>query len=590
MTMQRLKYWLLTVFSSFLLHQHAGAQSVYAQVSNKRVQVGMPFEYAIVISVGANNYTPPSFKDFEVISGPNQSSSVQYVNGVMSQQMIISFHLVPKKEGKFTIGPAYVNSGNQRYEAAAVTVEVVKGAPQNETQNNKITGEDVFIRTTVSKNKCYLGEQVTIVQKVYSRHQITSYQKSALPAYNGFYSQAQESPTKGQLLMENYDGVNYYTHEVFRTVATPNKTGRVTIEPIEVTPVIRRQSKTGPKNIFEQFFGASGYEDIPVTVKSRAQVVEVMPLPEEGKPENFSGAVGYFTYRVETSRTELKANDAFNLKLTISGKGNIKLLSPPKLNLPESFETYEPKQNEAGSSKSFDYLVIPREQGEFRLDQLDFSFFNVETKKYITLPGGEIIIKVLPPDPNSAGAEVYSQQNLVKETENDIRYIKKGDFPLLKSSTEFFNSTTHIVLIFLAILGLFLSLFMRRNYLRNNSDLVLVKERRAAGMAKKQLVNAEKQMNANNKDVFYSEVLTALNNYLSFKLNIPVADLSRERILSTLSKKGVDENLRVKLDSTLGNCEYARYAPGAVSGDLQSVYRDTAGLITGLEQQLNKKS
>ncbi len=590
-----MKRIILVLFSSLLVNLQVVAQNVYAQVSSKRVAAGTPFEYAIVITGSASNYSPPNFKDFEIVSGPNQSSSVQYVNGAMSQQMIISYGLVARKEGKYTIGPAVVNAGNQRYETSAVSIEVTKagsaqGGQGGDDQGGALGKEDLFLKTTVSKSKCFFGEQITIVQKVYSRHQIIGYQKSVPPAYDGFYSQAQESPTKGQLLVENIDGVNYYTHELFRTIATPNKTGKITLMPADAVPIIRRQSAAAkPRTIFEQFFGGPSYEDIPVQVNGKPVTVEVMPLPEDGRPESFNGAVGNFTAKLETTRQQLKANDAFNLKLTISGKGNLKLINPPKIELPESFETYEPKVADNITSKTFDYLVIPRSEGQYTISNLEFSYFNLDTKKYVALPLGELVIKVLPPDPNSSGAQVFQPHNQVKETENDIRYIKKGNFVLTKTDTEFFNSPAHMLSLAGIITLLGAGLLARRTHIRNNSNVILVRERKAAGMAKQKLTRAEKLMKENRKDEFYAEILTALNNYLSHKLNIPAAEISREVIQRVLKLKNVDPAVQIKLTETLDTSEYARYAPGAVSGDLQQVYKNTVTLITDLEQQLNRK-
>jgi hypothetical protein len=595
--MKRIKYWIVVLFSSVLLFQSNKAQNFYAQVSSKKVQVGVPFEYAAVIAVNAANFTPPNLKDFDIVSGPNQSSSVQYVNGAMSQQIIISYGLVAKKEGKFTIGPSSIMAGGQKMETAPITIEVVKGAASQSSGGgndqkgaSQLNGGDLFIRTSISKNKCYIGEQVTITQKVYCRLQIIGFQKFSQPTYDGFYSQAQESVSKGQLAMENIDGVNYYTYELFRTVAIANKSGKINLTPIEGDVVIRKQSTSKPKNIFEQFFGQAAYEDIPVTTRSKPLMIEVLPLPEEGKPENFNGAVGNFTSKVSVTRSELKANEALNLKMTITGKGNLKLINPPVLKLPEDFETYEPKVSENGGSKTFDYLVIPRNEGEFVLKDLDFSYFNLDTKKYVTLPSEEIKIKVLPADPNSPGTRVYTPQTQIKETENDIRYIKKGDFVLVKTEQEFFNSSAHIALLVVPVLGLVIGLFVRRNHIRNNSNQILVKERKAAKLAKKQLVNAEKLMNENKKDEFYTETLTALNNYLSHKFNIPVADLSRENVNKVLIQKQINDATKSKLFATLDTSEYAKYAPGAVSGDLKMVYKDTVDLVTDLEQQLNRKA
>lgn len=592
----KIKFWITLLFSSVLFFQTNKAQNVYAQVSSKQVQAGVPFEYAIVIGTNPNSYSPPNFGNLQIVGGPNQSSSTQWVNGQTSFQMTLSWQLVAPREGKYTIGVASVFAGQQKFETQAITIEATKGAPQQQSGGNNaqanngtnVGGSDLFIRTMASKTKCYIGEQITITQKVYSRLQIVGFQKFAQPTYDGFYSQAQESASKGQLAVENVDGVNYYTYELFRTIAIANKSGKISLTPVEGDVVIRKASSK-PRNVFEQFFGG-GFEDVPIPAKSKSLTIEVLELPENGKPENFNGAVGNFSCKINVSRNEVKANDAFNLKMTISGNGNLKLINAPNLDLPESFESYEPKVSENGNSKTFDYLIIPRSEGDYTLEKLDFSYFNLDTKKYVTIPNGEIKIKVLPPDANSANAQVYTPQSQVKQTTNDIRYIKKGDFTLTKNETEFFNSLTHIVLLLLPVILLGVGLYIRRDYIKKNSNAALVKERKAARMAKKQLTNAEKLMAQNKKDEFYTEILTALNNYIGNKLNIPVADLSRERIQKSLQARQVDATITSKFIATLETSEYAKYAPGAVSGNLQQVYKDTVDLITNLEENLNKKA
>lgn len=534
-------------------------------------------------------------KDFDVASGPNQSSMRQNVNGQVSESLTLSYLLIAKKEGKLTIGPATMSMGGQKFNSAPITIEATKGTPKatqtsSGNANVKSDGTDVFIRTNLSKTKCFLGEQIIISQKVYSRHQIIAFQKFNPPTYESFWSQTLPSTSGNQTAVENLDGVNYYTFEIFRNIASPNKIGKISILPIDGEVVVRKQTNAKPRNIFEQFFGASGFEDVAVKTASRPVALEVLDLPAEGRPSNFNGAVGNFAYKVETSRTSLKANDAFNLKVTVSGKGNVKLIDAPKLELPESFETYEPKVNEGASSKTFDYLIIPRLEGDYELRNLDFSYFDLDSKKYITIPSPNIMIKVSAPDPNSAGATVYNPQNNVKETENDIRYIKKGNFTMTRSSSEFFNSSTHILLITSPFLALILGLLFRSNYIKNNSDLVAVKERKAVKVAKKQLVKAEKLMQANSKDEFYTEILTAINNYLSHKLNIPLADVSKASVKNTLIVRRVSAEKIEKLLKTIETSEYAKYAPGAVSGNLKEVYDDTINLITGIEEDLIKKT
>lgn len=588
---------ILLIFLAGIFYCKVSAQSVVAQVSAKQVQVGADFEYAVVANANATGYAPPAFNGLIVIAGPNTSNSMQWVNGQTSVQTTLTWSLRAPKDGKYTIGPAVIMVGAQRFETQPITIEVTKGTPSNNQAQSQtdpkhgtnISGGDLFIRTGVSKTKCYIGEQIVITQKVYCRLQFVGFQKFEQPTYDGFYSQQQESLSKGQLSMENIDGVNYYTFELFRTLATANQAGKITLTPVEGDVVVR-QKASRPRNIFEQFLGG-GFEDVPVSVKSRPFSVDVMPLPEDGKPESFNGAVGNFTSKLNASRTELKANDAFNLKLTVSGKGNIKLLSAPKIELPQGFEAYEPKITENASSKTFDYLVIPRNEGDFVIKDLEFSFFNLDTKKYVRLPSEEIKIKVLPADPNSnSGAQVYTPHSQIKETENDIRYIKKGNFDLAKTDTEFFNSSAHFTFLGFSVVALAAGLFIRRNHIKNNSNQSLVRERKAARMARKQLANAEKLMLLNKKDDFYTEILTALYSYLGNKLNIPASELSHETINKILAGRQIEEALLTKLLSTIETGEFAKYAPGAVSGDLKMVYSDTVVLITSLEQQLNKRN
>lgn len=591
--MNKIKYIIAVLFPLFLFINISQAQNFYSQVSSKKVQVGVPFEYSVVFTINTGNYTPPNFKDFDVISGPNQSSSYQNVNGVGSQQIIISYGLVAKREGKFTIGPSSTMSGSQKLETAAINVEVVKGnvnSNDNETQNtSKNSSGDLFIKTSANKNKCYVGEQITILQKVYSRSQIVGFQKFSQPTYEGFYSQAQESSSKGQVAIENIDGVSYYTFELFRTIAIANKSGKTILNSIQGDIVIRKQTTAKPKNIFEQFFGATSYEDIPINTKSKSIAIEILPLPEIGKPESFIGAVGDFNYKVDVTRNELKANDAFNLKMIITGNGNLKLINAPTLKLPDGFESYDPKITESNNSKMFDFLIIPRKEGVFTLNNLDFSYFDLNSKKYITKSAKIIKINVLAPAENSNEAKIFSSQTKIKETENDIRYIKKEDFFLTKSENEFFNSFTHILFLVLPLIALATGLLLRKNHIKNNSNIILVKERKAAKLAKKQLITAEKLMKEQKKDEFYTEVLMALTNYLGNKLNIPKAELSKESITKSLQLKNINHSTIQNLTNTIDTSEFAKYAPGSVSGNLQEVYNNTVELIANLEQQINKK-
>ncbi len=607
------KNWLVAVLSivtslfSISLH----AQKLTVQVSANKVQVGQAFQIVFSINAQPSTYTPPNFKDFDIFSGPNQSTSMQYVNGSMSTSFSISFLIAAKKEGKLQIGPMTMVVNGQNFTSNPVNIEATKGAvppgQQNQAQQQTSgqnpgeqstpasSDDDVFVKTTVSKTKCYIGEQIMVTQKIYSRFDLRGFQNVKFPAFNGFWSQQPEGVPNVQLQIENLDGVNYYVGEFNRTYVFPQRTGELTIDPTEVECVVRKQSNKKPRNIFEQFFGGGGFEDVVVKALSKKIKINVIDVPEAGKPLNFSGGVGNLNYRVEASRNNVKANDAFNLKITISGKGNLKLLEAPKLTLPESFESYEPKISEnisnaggVSGSKTYNYLIIPREPGEFTLNSLDFSYFDLDKKKYVTIPSPDLKITVTPGDGKSnASAQVFDHlKQEVKESENDIRYIKKGDFELTRKDSEFFDSSLHLFLMTLPLILFAGGLSYRAYYIKQNSDVVALKGRKAASFAKKQLVSAEKQMKANNKEAFYTEVTNALNSYLGNKFNIPVADLSKENITKELQLHRIKPETQAKLFDTINQCEYAKYAPGAVSGDLQAVYNSTVELISGIENEL----
>ncbi len=609
--------FLFMLISLFSLQSFA--QKFTAQTNKNKVSVGEVFQIAFTINTSASNFKAPSLSDFDVYSGPNQSTSMQIVNGSMSQSISLSYMLSAKKEGKFTIGAASIVVNGTKLESNVIPIEV-KGAAQQQSntqnssnaynpyanqQNTTTTtpqyssdksNDDVFIRTFVTKKSCYIDEQIVVTQKVYSRLNLRGFQNYKMPGYNGFWSQNENQKNKQiELGQENIDGVMYYVAEFTKSYLFPQRAGQLTIEPMEIDCIVRKRSNKQPQNIFEQFFGGGGYEDVVVKAKSKAINIDVKSLPETDKPANFSGAVGNFSLKAEISKEKLKANESINLKLSIAGKGNIKITDAPKITFPDGFETYDPKitesYNEGGSfsgTKTYDYLLIPRKPGEFVIKDLDFSYFDPEKKAYIHVPAPEFNISVSP-DPNGANVSVAIDPNVSKTSveakENDIRYLKTNNISLEKADTFFFSSWKHYSLLALPILLFAGFIVLHSKMQKMNSDVVAVKERKAAKLARKQLVKAEAFKTQNNKDGFYQEVSIALHSYISNKLNIPVADLSKENIELQLAKRSVPTETIGKLLATLGDCDVARYAPSAVSNDINVVYNNTVELITKIEDE-----
>lgn len=593
---------------------HALPQKLTAQVSKNKVYTGEAFQISFSCNGNLGEFKPPALRDFEVYSGPNQSTSVQIVNGNMSQTISYSYMIAARKEGKYTIGSASATVNGNKVESNPVTIEVIKGTPpqQNQSHNDPfadffgndpyaqqqqqqqakpgVDEGDLFVRAYVNKKQAYLGEQIVVTHKVYSRLNLRNIQNLKMPGFTGFWSK-DEKKTQFTSEVENMDGVNYVVVELAKTYLFPQRTGKLTIDPIELECIVRKQVKKNP-SIFDQFFG-SAYQDMVVKVKSKPVSIDVNALPEKGKPAGFTGAVGKYSFSAHLNRDRVKANEALNLKLTISGTGNISLAEGPKITFPDGFETYEPKLSEniattgsVSGSKTYDYLLVPRREGEYVLKDIGFSYFDLDRKQYVTIPSPELKITVEKGDAGSStGASVYSPKNEVGSQENDIRYIKTGDLLLESTHTELFGSARHYFMLILPVLLFFIFLFSRSIYLKSQSNVIAVNERKAARLARKQLKQAEKLKSQHNRDAFYAEVLTALNKYASYKMNIPVADLSRETIYNHLVEKNVNPDTIQQFMQTLSDCEYARYAPAAVEQDLNLVYNNTVALITKIEDE-----
>ncbi|MFL5763351.1 MAG: BatD family protein [Bacteroidia bacterium] len=600
---------ILTILFSLFLTFSMSAQKLTLKVSKNKVAAGEAFQITIALDANGGGLKIAGINDFDIYQGPYQSTNMQIINGVMSQSASYTYVIAAKKEGKFTLGPATMIVGNNTLTSNAVSIEVSKAAagatsPGNQSNPNTATqeattpssediGDNLFARTTVSKTKAYQGEQITVVQKVYSRYQFRGFEDIKFPDYTGFFSH--DVPIgQMQITNETLDGVTYYVIEIKRSYIFAQHSGKLEIPPVTAQCVVRKKSNRRPRTIIEQMFGG-GYEDVEYTVKSKPVPVEIIPLPEEGKPENFSGAVGEFTFKAELNKEKMKANEGADLFVTINGKGNIKLVEAPKVTFPDDFKKYDVKTkeninvgaNSVSGTKTFDYFFNPRHEGDYVIDQISFNYFDPVKKQYVVLPNPDFKLHVDKGDGEQA--VVFgnsSNQSDVKVLGNDIRYIKKDLGKLEGKNEYFFNSFLFWTLVSSPVIAFFLCLFLRRKNIEQNKDLVAVKSRKATKMAKKRLALAEKHIRTGNKEAFYIEIFRSLYGYISDKLNIPVADLNKEHITEKLRSRSVNDNTIAKLVTTLDSCEYAHYAPGAASGDLQHIYNSTVELITDIEDEI----
>jgi len=610
--MRSLKTNILIAFILFCggFFSSLSAQTLTARVQSNTVAVGQEFQLDYSINANGSNFIPPSFSGFEV-SGPSTSQSVSIVNGSYSQSITYSYVLVPKAEGTFTIGPASITCGGKTITSNSLTLKVVKGAPGNSSQpsasssqpgnNNSsaptdITGENgnIFIRILPSKTKVYEGEEVTATVKIYTKLSIESVQVTDAPAFSGFYSEDVTPNNKGQLAptKEVVNGATYMAATLKQNVLFPQHTGKIKIEPLTAECLIDQPVKTN--NPFAQFFGGS-YKRVQYNVKSESSGVEVMPLPKTEKP--FSGAVGEFTIKGEIDKNKVKANDAVNLTITISGNGNLKLIDTLPIRFPPDFDRYDPKITDhftinalgVSGTRTYSYLLVPRHPGNYKIPPIEFTYFNPKKKGYVSLAIPEMNLDVAKGDNNNSSVTVSGPVNKedVKVIGSDIRYIHAGHETFYHTDDFFLYSFPFFAGIFIPLFAFMGFVAGRRRYVEMNKDSLAVRKRGATRMAKKRLKIAHQSIAAGNKEVFYAELLSALNGYFSDKFSIPLADLSRDTISTNLTQKNVKPETLQMANKALDDCEFARYAPATVTGNLEEVYTSAVNLITLLEDEIS---
>lgn len=599
----KIKYYILTLllFCTSLLF----AQDVKftASVSKNEVGTGEQFQIDFSVNGNADGFTPPNFSGFQVLSGPNESTSMTSINGNTTVSTSLSYILMAVKEGEFTIGPATAIVNGHRLSTNAIKIKVVKGRPvpqnsQAQSVPDHITegnpsdlSKSLFIKAVVDKTNVYQGEQITLNYRLYTNVGIEQSQVDNLPVLNGFWNEdIKNVQQQVQWRVETYKGVSYHVADIKQTILFPEHAGNLTIDPIGMTFIVRVQAPS--RDIMDQFFGS--FKEVKYQVKSTPVVIHVRPLPDAGKPDSFTGAVGKFNIEASVDKTELKANDALNYKVKVTGSGNIKLLKTLNTNFPADFEKYDPKitdsvtnsENGASGSRFYNYLLIPRHQGDFSIEPIKFSYFNPATNRYITLSTKSFHIKVdkgLTERNVTAFSDADKQD--IKTLDKDIMYIKTEDPGLIKPGNEFFGSLWYYLLLLLGPVLCCAAYIYRNQAIKNNSDIVKVKSRRAGKIAAKHLANAQKQLLANNTKAFYEDIFKGLYGYLSDKLNISYANLDRETISTELKSRSVKEQLIGRLLDTLDLCEMARYAP-VTHISMQEVFEKAKGIINDIENEI----
>ena len=583
-------------------------QTFNATVNNNTVGLTDQFEVDFTFNGkdinGVKNFNPPSFGSFLVLSGPNQSTSMQIINGAVSGSLTYSFILQPKSMGKFSIGEASVTYNNSVLKSSPVQITVVKGSPkpkQNQNDNTisaKEIADNLFVRAIVDKRRVYLGEQVTVTYKLYTRLNIAAQMSiSKLPQYQGFWSEEIDTQNNINFTTEVYDGKQYKVGILKKAALFPSQTGELTVTPFELNvPVQIRKKKTTGNNFFDDFFNDpfGNSQVYNYNAKSNSVKVNVIPLPSQNVPKSFNGAVGDFSLNTDINKTHLKTNESLTFKVTITGRGNLNLINPPDINFPNGFEKYEPKTNTQlnrtgtiSGTKTTDYLLVPRTPGKKEIPPVVFSYFNPEKRSYVTLASKPYTIEVEQGE-NIAGSDNsgYSKED-VQLLGEDIRYIKttyddiQRDTGLLIYNKGFWAATGVPLLAFIALVG------WKKREDKLAGNVQLLKFQKAQKIAKNRLKKAKKLMEANNHVEFYSEISQALFGYLEDKLHIPKSEFSLERASDELRKRQGTEELIDQLKNSIEKCEYVRFAPNADQNSaMNEIYTDTSKVIIEIEKNM----
>lgn len=604
-----IKILLLTL----LLIPFVGFSQTIKHSCKSTVKVGEQFQVSFEVDGDCKNFKGPNFDGFNIVGGPMSSSSsnIQIINGSMSRTTTITYSYVLRalKEGSFTVGEATANINKKKVSSEPFEINVVAGNTQAATGGGNKTvaknaKDEVFLKAVANKTDVHVGEQIILTYRIYSKVSISSMQVSQKPSYGGFWT---KNLTEGvgalQRSTELIDGEEYMVADIQTSALIPQKAGQLTIDPMEIECMVqvRQQRQSRSNDPFDIFFNDPFFNTTISTINRFVSTepikVNVKPLPTDKRPAGFGNAVGQFNIKSSIDKTELKANEAFTLTISVSGRGNIDLLEMPQPNFPPDFEVYEPKitldtkatnRNGVQGTKKAEYLVIPRAHGDFTIPATEFSYFDPSKKAYCTLTVSEYALKVARDNSTASTTDVAMaiNQEDIKYIGHDVQHIYTGNPKLQPVGKQFFTSATYWILIALLIVMFVVAMIVITKEERIRQNESLVRNRKANKVAIGRLKKARAAMLRRDQNTFYTEMAQALEGYISDKLSIERSKLSKDTVSQMLAEKNVPAELIEQYVDALNFCEEARYAPGDAKEMMDDLYNKGLSVITKTEKQL----
>ena len=599
------------LFLFLLLALNATAQELTVRAPG-RVDLGRRFEVRYEVNDRASDFRGPSFKGLSVLSGPmtSQSTSMSIINGKTSRSSTFGFTYILQAdvEGTFNIGGASCTVDGKKITCPGFTITVEKGTQQAQPQqpnayggnsrqqqayaqpasSSNIDSKQLFARASISKSNPYQGEQVILTYKIYTQVSLSQYQIDKLPGNKGFWSEDLTKDGSVKQYSETVNGRNYQVAEIRRGALFGQESGKLTIEPLDldVLAIVQRQRRSTGSiwDLFDDpFFNPT--QAVEKHLSTNSLTVNVRPLPG-GAPDGFNGAVGKFSAKSGVDTREVRANEAITYRLTISGSGNLMLIDAPKLNFPKVFEVYDPQIDDKISrtnsgisgSRTFEWVLIPRSQGDYEIPAFDFAYFDPSTGKYATSHVDAISVHINKGDPN-AMKNVTSNKSNVKLLNSDINYLQTGatHFETLnqKHGVEWWFWTFLVLILGGAIVAILLG----RRYQAQQQDIAGVRLRRATKEARKRLKKAAAHLYTGDDNSFYEEIYKAIWGCLADKYNIELSRLSSDTVHDCLVEKSVPEEQQQRIMKTLQDVDFARFAPGDAATKKQQIYDEALEMI-----------
>ena len=579
----------------FLFCQIAFAQVQFeAKVSKNTLGVNETLRIDFSMNGDGDNFIPPNFQadGFKIVGGPSQQVSQSWINGRSSFSKAYSYYLLPLQKGVFTIKQASIEINGQVYKTNPIKITVTNAVkiPKDPNEQPTLSADtELHLVADISKENPYINEPITVVYKLYFSNNIgiSNFQEANKPKYDGFWSQNIEVK---QLVAEigKYKGENYRYIVLKKVILYPQKSGKLKLEPLALDVDV--QLPSGRRD----FFGRVMIVEDLQRVSAGDRVINVKQLPEIGKPDDFTGAVGKFNFTAKADKTTLKSGESLSLNISVTGKGNLKLFSLPKPVVPTALELYDPEHTENVStplsgtegSVSDKYVIVPQFKGKYPIKPMSFSYFDLNSGKYKTITSPEIMIEVTT-GPEQIIAVVNPKNSKEKGSKNltfiDIKQktkltnIKKRDF---------LGSTKFYILMFVPFLIIPIIILIRRRKEQLDSDIAGNRIKTSNRLAKKYLSEAKKQIN--NKEPFYIALEKAMHNFLKSKLHIETTEMSKDNIEELLLSKNANPDTVNNFINLTENCEIARYAPATIAS-IQEDYDKAVAIISELEKQIFKK-